>query len=80
VYNEQDICWEGDSPYDKLAPSGITPKSSMEEIDDSMGYFIEHDMLDEIHDTWNKLLLVKERLFIDFFLYRKEQTYGNSDG
>lgn len=71
---DKDPCmfWEGEFPYDILEPAGITPYSSIRDVIDSMGYFIQHGMPSGVHQAWSKLGTIKDRLFIDFFLYRRE--------
>ncbi len=72
MYKDRDMSWEGEFPYDALAPAGITPHSNMSEILNSMGYFAQRGLVGDVNHAWSTLGMVKERLFIDFFLYRTE--------
>ena len=67
---DPDMIWEGDFPYDVLAPAGITPDSRMSEVLDSMSYFTRRREGGRAQTAWKTLRVVKERLFVDFFLYR----------
>jgi hypothetical protein len=72
MVQDPEMSWEGDFPYDVLAPAGITPYSSIREIQKSMGYFIDRNMVEETQTLRNLLRQVKNRLFYDFFFYRLE--------
>jgi hypothetical protein len=67
---DENLIWEGGFPYDVLAEAGITPASNAGEVLDSLKYFRKRKRLTtEVKAAWEKLRLVKSRLFLDFFLY-----------
>ena len=70
---DPEMLWEGDFPYDLLQPAGVTPYSSIREVTHAMRYFTQRGSLPPgVHQALRRLEVIKERLFIDFFLYRKE--------
>ncbi|MGD2086286.1 MAG: hypothetical protein PVH61_08895 [Candidatus Aminicenantes bacterium] len=85
MIQDPEMSWEDDFPYDVLAPAGITPYSSIREVQASMGYFIDQNMVEETQTSRNLLRQVKNRLFYDFFFYRekwpgmKENTANNKN-
>ncbi len=71
MYKDSEMVWEGEFPYDMLEPAGVHPGSSMREVTNSMGYFARQGRIAPgLHQAWSRLGMIKERLFIDFFLYR----------
>jgi hypothetical protein len=70
VKQEPLIPWEHDiSPYDALAPGGITPHSRQREIQDASYTLIEHGLwTPEKRAAWDELRRVEGRLWVDFFL------------
>jgi hypothetical protein len=71
MYRDQDMKWEGQFPYDVLEPAGITPLSTIREIQDCMPYFIRQGKAGETHKARNLLRQIDIRLFFDFFFYRE---------
>lgn len=66
--------WEGMFPYDLLTPAGITSRSSMNEIQQAMFFFMNQDISQrrKIRPAWDQLRRVERRLFVDFFLSRTD--------
>ncbi len=72
MYKEQNIQWEGGFPYDVLEPAGITPFSTIREIQDCMtAHFIRQGKAGKTHKARNLLRKIDQRLFYDFFFYRE---------
>ena len=73
MQQDPEITWEGTSPYDVLAPSGIMPQSDMKEILKANRYFVKTGTSNkEVVAAWRKLRRIESRLFYDFFLYQME--------
>ena len=63
------------SPYDLLAPVGITPESSMKEVmDASFDLMAQGLMTPEVRQAWDELRLPQRRFFVDFFLYNLDPS------
>jgi hypothetical protein len=62
--------WEyGVSPYDALAPAGITPDSTQRDLQDASYTLIEQGLwTPERRAAWDELRRVEGRLWVDFFL------------
>lgn len=69
-----------ESPYDVLAPAGVTPQSSMREIRGAIGYFTRKGAVETVQNAWNTLIVVEDRLLIDFFLYRDRSAAQEAAG
>lgn len=67
--------WEqGIFPYDALAEAGITPESSMREIQDAYFAVIEKGLwTPEARAAWDELRTIERRLWVDLFLYPMRQ-------
>ena len=71
MYLDPDMIWEGDFPYNKLAFVGVTPETPIPLVQKAMGPILrERKMNGEVHQAWSQLSTVRDRLYIDFFLYR----------
>lgn len=62
--------WDGPFPYDVLDTVGVGPDSSMSEVRDASFDLMARGMTQEERAAYDELRLVKNRLVIDFFLYR----------
>jgi hypothetical protein len=71
MYKETEMTWKGKFPYDVLAPAGITPFSSIFDIQRSIMYFMRRGDAGEAHRSRSFLKQVNTRLFFDFFFYRR---------
>ena len=80
MYKDPDTTWEGEFPYDALAPAGITPHSSMRELRASKRYFTKNHQIGKVHRAYTVLKEVQGRLFVDFFLYRTGMQPGAGPG
>jgi hypothetical protein len=68
------ISWEDGFPYDLLAPAGIHPASTMQEIRDaSFSLMAQGAMTPEIRNAWDTLRRSERRLAVDFFICETEQ-------
>lgn len=67
---DPDMNWLGGFPYDVLAPAGIDSESSMKALRQCRGYFINQGQMNKVRSAYDALDGEKNRLFIDFFLYR----------
>ena len=70
MYQEDEIVWEGLFPYEVLAPAGITPDSSMKEVQEAMRYFMRQGQGMVADKAWHTLKKSRQRLVVDFFLYQ----------
>lgn len=62
--------WEGEYPYDALAPVGVTPASTAREIlDASYELMARCLMTSSVRRAWDELRAPDRRLVVDFFLY-----------
>jgi hypothetical protein len=62
--------WDGQFPYDALAPAGITPGSTREEVEDaSFTLMAEGLMNPATQKAWHELRDLQRRLLVDFLLY-----------
>ncbi len=59
------------TPYQVLAPIGVTAESSMAEVTKSLAGR-PRGRGKEVQKAWLDLTKVKERLYVDFFLYRMD--------
>lgn len=66
--------WNGPFPYDVLAKVGITPGSTMKQINDAGFDLMSKGMEIEDRAAWDELRLVRKRFVVDFFLYQTDQT------
>ncbi len=66
--------WDGPFPYDVLAKVGITPNSTMQQINDAGFDLMSKEMRLEERTAWDELRLVKRRLVVDFFLYQMDEA------
>ena len=74
MQKDPEMTWDGAYPYDVLAPVGITPQSSMQDILKANRYFVRRgDLSKEVADAGRRLRRIESRLFYDFFLYQMEQ-------
>ena len=77
-----DLSWNDGFPYDVLAEYGITPFSTISEVQD-VEFSIPGDRTADTRNAVFELEEVENRLFVDFFLYRRivsPQTAGNQNG
>ena len=65
--------WDGPFPYDVLAPVGITPASTMQQVNDAGFDLMAQRMTPEARAAWDELRLAKRRLVVDFFLYQLDE-------
>ncbi len=72
MHRDPEMTWEGEFPYDTLAPAGITPNSSIRDIQNCIGFFAKRGLATEAQPPRSLLKQVDNRLFFDFFLYRWE--------
>lgn len=79
MYKQPGLIWEGDFPYNILAQAGITPNSTMREIDAAMFFFMERGGEEKVHQIINNMTKTRGRLFYDFFLYRMNVIEDNKD-
>jgi len=70
MYQDPDMTWDGEFPYDVLAPAGITPDSSRRQVLGAIKYFTQRQQGGNVQRAWKMLRISEERLFFDFFLYR----------
>jgi len=62
--------WSGRFPYDVLAPAGITPESTLQEVRDvSFELMAAGRMTAEVRRAWDELRSLPRRLLVDFLLY-----------
>lgn len=63
--------WDGQYPYDVLAPAGITPESSQAEIRDASFTLMTKGMMKNpvTQKAWDDLRNTQRRLLADFLLY-----------
>ena len=67
--------WDGLFPYDALAPVGITPNSSMQEVKDASFELMAQGLMSpEVRAAWDELRIKEKRLLVDFFLYQFDPT------
>ncbi|MEV7190319.1 hypothetical protein AB0N81_00740 [Streptomyces sp. NPDC093510] len=60
----------GPSPYDLLAPAGVTPWTSHKDMQDvSFELLARHLMTPVTQQAWDELRGVRRRLLVDLFLY-----------
>ena len=65
--------WDGPFPYDVLETVGITPDSTMQQVNDASFDLMDQGMTPEARAAWDELRLVRRRLAVDFFLYRLDE-------
>ena len=80
MLKDPELTWDGAFPYDLLAPGGVTPASSMGEVQKAKIYFIKERKMAEAHQAFATLEKVRSRLLIDFFLYRNAKTSPAKEG
>ena len=62
--------WDGDFPYDVLAPIGVTPQSTHDEMVDASFILMTRRLMNpETQKAWNELRNLQRRLLADFLLY-----------
>ncbi len=61
--------WEGRFPYDVFSEVGISPESSMEEVNAASYELQKGGMSPESRKAWDALRSVDRRIFVDAFLY-----------
>jgi hypothetical protein len=82
MYKDPDMTWDGEFPYDVLAPAEVTPYSSMREIMAAKRYFTRRHEVEKGRSAFESLGVIKGRLFVDFFLHRlppseiEEKSHG----
>jgi hypothetical protein len=73
--------WEDGFPYDLLVPAGITPESSMQEIQDASFTLLEQGaMTPQVRKAWDALRHPDRRLVVDFFMIQGEFDYPTIEG
>jgi len=65
--------WDGPFPYDVLATVGVTPDSTMQQVNDASFDLMAQGMTPKVRAAWDELRLVRRRLVVDFFLYRLDE-------
>ena len=66
--------WDGPFPYEALANVGITPTSTMQQINNAGFDLIAQGMSQEERAAWDELRLIRKRLSVDFFLYQSDKV------
>ncbi|MQY12592.1 hypothetical protein SRB5_27280 [Streptomyces sp. RB5] len=62
--------WPSPFPYDVLAPAGVTPDTTHEEMQDVSFALMEHGLMGtETQTAWHELRSVEQRLLIDLVLF-----------
>ena len=76
MYKDPLTEWEDGFPYDLLAPAGVTPESSMQEIRDSSFILMaQGEMTPQVRRAWDTLRQPDRRLVVDFFMIQGEHNY-----
>ena len=66
-------------PYDLLAPVGITPQSSMQQIRSVMFSLMEQNLMTPARrEAWDTLRRLEQRLAVDFFMVHTEHGFGDA--
>jgi hypothetical protein len=70
VIKDQLTVWNGQFPYDVLAPAGITPMSTQAEVEDASFTLMTKRMMNTTtQKAWDELRDPQRRLLVDILLY-----------